>query len=297
MFSMQSLSTVSRELSEVAARVDASVVGVHSRGGCSKTGLAWNSELVVTTARALERGERVEVVAAGKPLATKLVGVHLPSDLAVLRVEGELRALSWAAPESLTLAELVLAFARPSGHLRVRLGVLSALGAHWRLPGGTQFERYIESDLAPVPGASGGPLVSVAGELIGVNNGRLSRGALITLPAAGVSRIVDALVAHGRVLRAHLGVAIQAVALPKPLAENSGRASALLVVSVQAGSAAERAGLMLGDLLLELDGKPLARVGDLESALGEVALGQDLVLELVRGGDRRQLSVRAEERG
>jgi S1-C subfamily serine protease len=225
-----------------------------------------------------------------------LVGLHLPSDLAVLRVEGELSPLPWAAPESLALAELVLAFARPSEQLRARLGIVSVLGEKWRLPGGTEFERYIESDLGPASGFSGGPLVRATGELIGLNNGRLSRGALLTLPAAGVSRIVAALLAHGRVPRAHLGVAVQAVALPKGLVETLGRASGLLVLSVQTGSAAERAGLMLGDLLLDLAQKPLARVGDLESALGDATLGAELALELIRGGERRQLSVRAEER-
>ena len=139
-------------------------------------------------------------------------------------------------------------------------------------------------------------MVRVTGELIGLNNGRLSRGVLLTLPAAGVGRIVEALVAHGRVPRAHLGVAIQAVRLPKPLAEALGRESGLIVMSVQPGSAAERAGLLLGDVLLALGGRPLARVGDLHGALGEVTLGAELSLQLVRGGDRRQLSVPAEER-
>jgi S1-C subfamily serine protease len=293
---MQSLAMVSRELSEVAARVEPSVVSVQTRGACGFSGLAWQSDLVVTTARALERGERVEVLARGKRLATKRVGVHLASDLAVLRVEGELSPLPWAAPESLALAELVLAFARPSERVHARLGVVSVLGEKWRLPGGTEFERYIESDLAPAAGFSGGPLVRASGELIGLNNARLARGALLTLPAAGVSRIVEALLTHGRVPRAHLGVAVQSVALPTALAETLSRASALLVMSVQEGSAAERAGLMLGDLLLDLAESPLTRVGDLESALGEVKLGAELSLQLLRGGERRNLSVRAEER-
>jgi S1-C subfamily serine protease len=293
---MQSLAVVSGELSEVAARVEASVVSVQARGSCGASGLAWTSDLVVTTARALDRGERVEVVVAGRRSAAKPLGVHLPSDLAVLRVEAELTPLPWAAPESLRLAELVLAFARPGERARARLGILSVLGDEWRLGGGAEFERYIESDLAPVPGSSGGPLVRANGELVGLNNGRLSRGVLLTLPAAGVGRIVEALAQHGRVPRAHLGVAIQAVHLPKPLAESLGRASALMVMSVQPDSAAERAGLLLGDVLLELGTSPLARVGDLEDALTQAVLGSELTLQLVRGGEQRQLSVRAEER-
>lgn len=298
---MQSLPVVSRELSEVAARAEGSVVNVQAHGSCGATGFSWASDLVVTTARALDGGGRVEVGLQGRRLPAKLLGVHLQTDLAVLRVEGELdvlklSALPWAAPESLALAELVLALARPGDRVRARLGIVSALGEKWRLAGGAEFERYIESDLSPAPGFSGGPLLRANGELIGLNNARLSRGVLLTLPAAGVSRIVESLVAHGRVPRAHLGVAVQSVRLPRPLAEAVGRASGLLVLSVEPGSAAERGGLMLGDLLLELGGRPLGQVGELQAALGEATLGTEIPLQLVRGGDRRQLAVLAEER-
>lgn len=298
---MHSLPLVSRELSEVAARAESSVVNVQAHGCCGATGLSWAPDLVVTTARALDGAGRVEVRLQDRGLPAKVVGVHLQTDLAVLRVEGELdvlnlSALPWAAPESLGLAELVLALARPGERLRARLGIVSALGEKWRLAGGAEFERYIESDLAPASGFSGGPLLRANGELIGLNNGRLSRGVLLTLPAAGVSRIVDALVTHGRVPKAHLGVAVQGVRLPPPLAEALGRASGLLVLSVGPGSAAERSGLMLGDLLLDLGGRPLGRVAELQLALAESTLGAQLPLSLVRGGDRRTLAVLAEER-
>jgi len=98
------------------------------------------------------------------------------------------------------------------------------------------------------------------------------------------------------VRRAHLGVGVQEVGLPSTLAESLGRHSGLLVMSVQPGSAAERAGLLLGDLLLDLGDARLACAGDLELALAQAPLGQTLELSLVRGGARQRLAVSAEER-
>ncbi|HWA77768.1 MAG TPA: trypsin-like peptidase domain-containing protein [Polyangiaceae bacterium] len=293
---MSNLSAISEELSQAAAGAESSVVRVQTRGAPLATGLAWGPGLVVTTARALEGGASVDVSIGGTLIAAKRVGVHVGSDIGVLRVDAELAPLPWAAPASLRVAELVLALARPGEQLRVRLGVLSVLGPEWRLGGGVAFERYIESDLAPARGASGGPLLRPSGELIGLNNGRLARGALLTLPAEGVGRIVDELVAHGRVRRAYLGVAIQAVPLPKGLADSLSRPTGLLVMSVQPDSSAERAGVLLGDVLLELGGAPLSAVGDLERALFQAPLGSQVELSLLRGGARERLLLSAEER-
>jgi S1-C subfamily serine protease len=293
---MSNLSVISEELSQAAAAAESSVVRVQTRGAPLATGLAWGSGLVVTTARALEGGASVDVSIAGTVVAATRVGAHVPSDIGVLRVDAQLSSLPWAEPTSLRLAELVLSLARPGEQLRVRLGVLSVLGPEWRLAGGVDFERYIESDLAPVRGASGGPLLRPSGELIGLNNGRLARGALLTLPAAGVGRIVDELVAYGRVRRAYLGVAIQAVPLPKALADSLSRPTGLLVMSVQADSSAERAGILLGDVLLELGGTPPRAVDDLSRALFQTPLGSQVELSLLRGGSRERVLLSAEER-
>jgi S1-C subfamily serine protease len=293
---MQSLAVISEELGKLVAAVESSVVGVFGRGPCGASGVAWTSDLVVTTARALDRDERLEVLVSGRRVVAERVGLHAPSDLAVLRVDAELSPLPRAPGESLGVGQLVLALSRPTERVRARLGILSTLGASFRLGLGAEFERYIESDLPPIPGASGGPLVRVTGELIGINNGSLVRGTLLTLPSDGVGRIVEALSAHGRVRRAHLGLAVQAVRLPKPLAEQLDRETALIVMSVQADSPAERAGILLGDVLLKLAAEPLSRVEALESALGEATIGGVCELELVRGGERRTISVRPEER-
>lgn len=294
---MDSLSNTSRELAGLVARVEKSVVGVSGRCGPSVSGVAWAADLVVTSARALEHEEGVAVNVAGRRVKAERVGVHGPSDVALLRVEAELSPLPRAAEAELAAGQLVLALGRPGEGVRAKLGMLSVLGGAYRLPGGVEVSRYVESDVAPSGGLSGGALVNTAGELIGINTVRLTRGALVTLPTSSVERVVTALASHGRLRRAHLGVSVYPVRLPGHEAEAApGRRHGVIVLSVLASSPAANAGLLIGDVLLELGGHALRGVEDLESVLGEAAIGTDSEILLVRAGSELRLPVRLEER-
>jgi S1-C subfamily serine protease len=293
---MTELLDVSRALGGVVAAAEASVVAVHG-GRCeAANGTAWGERLVVTSARVLEREQGIEVTtAAGRAPAT-LVGADPVSGIAVLRVDSELPALHARDSATLRVGELVVALARTERGLGARLGIVSRLGGEWRLPGGARFERYVESDIAPSPGLAGSALLTASGELVGVSSTVLARGALVALPAASVGRIVSALVAHGRVRRARLGIALERVELPRAVAERLGRRRGLVVTSVVEGSAAERGGLLLGDVLLAIGEKPTERVSDLQSALDESAIGVSVSIDILRAGREERLVLAPEAR-
>ncbi len=293
---MTNILDVSRALGSVVASSEASVVAVHG-GRCDvSTGIAWGKDLVVTGTASLDGEQGVEVTTAKGRVSGTLVGADPRSGIALLRVEAELSPFKLADASALRLGELVVALARTGRGLGARLGIVSRLGGPWRLPGGARFDHYVESDVTPTPGLSGSALVTVSGELVGINAPGLGRGALVSLPAAGVARIVDALLAHGRVRRARLGVALERVELPRVLAERLGRRRGLVVVAVVEGSPAERAGLMLGDVIYALRDKPIERVDDVHDALDESAIDADVYADILRAGAEQRVLVKPEAR-
>jgi len=234
--------------------------------------------VILTTARAVAGREKLEVVQGDHSTVAQVVGYDLATDIGVARAETPIgKAPPWA-DEPLKLGALVLSSSRPGRAARVRLGVVSQLGDAWHSLRGGRIERYVETDHTPEPGFSGGLGFDAQGRAVGMSSAGLLRGVALLLEKPTLDRIVTALLGHGRVRRGYLGVGTQAVRLPDPA-----QASGLLVASVQPGSAAERAGLVIGDVLLALGGAPLRDAGALQAAL-EDAEGRTLTLQLLRGG-------------
>lgn len=287
---------VSEQLADAVAAAEKSIVTIFGERSHGASGLAWSKDLVVTAAHALEREEGLEVGAGDERAKATLLGADAASDLAVLRVEAPLTPAATVDPSALRLGELALALSRNARGLKVRLGVVSRLGGEWRLPGGQRVPRFVESDIVPAPGHSGSVLVNAEGALIGVNAAGFSRGSLVALPASAVGSIVDSIVQHGHVRRARLGVGLERVELPRLLAERRGQRRGLLVTSVLEGSPADRGGVVLGDLILGVAGRPTERVDDLMSALSESAIGVPLALDLVRAGSESAVTLSPEAR-
>jgi serine protease DegQ len=293
---MTPVSELSNGVADAVAKAAGSVVAVHA-GRCeTASGVAWSDEYVVTSARALERDQDLEVTVGDERSPATLVGADPGTDLAVLRVARKLEPPAHADVSALRVGQLAVALSRGGRGLRARLGVVSRLGGAWRLGPGVPVERYVESDVAPAAGLSGGALIDGNGALIGVNATGVLRGVLVALPGTAVTRVLEAIVSHGHVRRAKLGVAVERVDLPAALAERRGRQRGLIVLGVAAGGAAERAGLLLGDVLLSVGGTPITRVDELSSTLDESSIGRELPVELVRAGSELTLTVRPEAR-
>lgn len=146
------------------------------------------------------------------------------------------------------------------------------------------------------PGFSGGPLVATDGKLIGVNTSGLLRRMDVVVSAATVSRVVEALLAHGRMRRGYLGIGAQPVRLPAALAQSLAQEIGLLIISVEANSPADRNGLLLGDVIAGIGGQPIDEMDDLLNALGGDRIGTSVMVRVVRGGVVKEIPVVVGER-
>jgi S1-C subfamily serine protease len=273
----------------VRAARQASESLVHVSASCRRgaTGAVYTDEgLVLTTARAVASAAEVEVALGEQTAKARLVGFDAATDIGVLQLEQSLgKAPAWvtAPPE---LGTALLFGSRPGRAPRVRLGLVSQLGDAWHTPRGGRVERYLETDLAPEPGFSGGLAFDHEGRAVGLSAAGLLRGVPLLLERATLERVVSAITQHGRVRRGYLGVGTQAVQLP----DAAGQGVGLLVSSVQPDSAAANAGVLLGDVLLRLGSSPLTDSAALRAAL-EDSEGQELELSLWRAGSALLLKV------
>jgi S1-C subfamily serine protease len=296
---MTFLTDLSNALAGLVSGVEDSIVRVEAREWTPASGVVISEGgLVVTADHAVTRDEQIRVgLADGRVLDARPVGRDPSTDLAVLQLDGQgFKALPAAGADALRVGALALAVARPGEKLRASLGIIGRAGGAWRTHAGSQVERFIQPDVVMYPGFSGGALLAADGALIGINTTGLARNAVLTLPVEAVLRVAADLAAHGHMRRAYLGVGTQPVRLQAGLAGEAGQETGLLVVSVEAGSPAEKAGLMVGDILVALDGQPLRHVDDLLTFLSGDRIGQSVTARLARGGALIQASIIPVER-
>ncbi len=291
------MSNVLVELSEAMAaaaeKAGASTVLVDARRRMPASGIAYAADLVLTADHVVEREENLTVTLSdGTKLAATLAGRDPGSDLALLRLE---RAIAVPADpaKSARIGQLVLALGRPSADgLEASLGVVSAVGGPVRTQRGL-IDRYIRTDTTPFPGFSGGPLVDAEGRVVGLNTSGFGHGAALTVPAEQAWKIVEQLAVHGSVQRGYLGVRSQAVEIADAaqVALKREQAIGLLVMSVEAGSPAESGGLMVGDIIVGLNGQAVADHDALFAGLAGDLVGKTIPLEVLRGGQPQALKV------
>jgi S1-C subfamily serine protease len=293
------LSNLSDALAGIVETTGQGVVRVEARRRLPASGAVWSPDGVIVTAHhVIQQDDAVGVgLPSGETVSATLVGRDPTTDLAVLRVAAtDLIAPDWGEPDDLKVGHLVLALGRPGRTVQATLGIVSALGGSWRTPAGGQVDRYLQTDVVMYPGFSGGPLVGARGRVLGLNTSALLRGVSLALPVPTVRRVVETLLSHGRMRRGYLGVGAQGVRLPASVAETLGQETGLLLVSVKPESAADRAGLLLGDTIVGLDGQPVRRMEDLTALLSGDRVGHSVPVRIVRSGQIQELDVVIGER-
>jgi S1-C subfamily serine protease len=297
---MSVLAGLSQDLSSTVELAGRSVVAIHARRRIPSSGVVWRSGVVVTAAHTLTRDEDIGVtLASGRSTSATLAGRDPATDLAVLRLQdAAVPAVEAGSAADLEVGRLVLALGRPGPQLTASLGIVSAVGGEWRTWQGGRVEHFVRLDLAIYDGFSGGPLVEAGGRVLGINTSGLARAMALALPASTVDRVTDQLLASGRVSRGYLGLAAQPVQLPEGLRQRLGLSGGLglVIVNLEPGGPAESAGLLLGDILIALDGREVGDPADLLAALGGERVGKPVELRLVRGGEPRTVAVRVGER-
>ena len=251
--------------------------------------------LVMTNAHVVSGADEVTVkLTDRREFRAKVLGVDKQTDIAVLRIDAKnLPSVKLGDPAQTRVGDWVLAIGSPFGFENtVTSGIVSAKSRS--LPDGT-FVPFIQTDAAINPGNSGGPLFNLQGEVIGINSQIYSgtggyQGLSFAVPIDVASKVEAQLVAHGKVTRGRLGVTIQN--LNQALAQSFGldKPQGALISSVEAGSAADKAGLKTGDVILSIDGKDIITSGDLSGAVAEKAPGAQVKLAVVRKGERKEIS-------
>ena len=303
------LDAYSRAVIDVVDRVGPAVVRLsvqagQSGGGAGSGVIVAPDGLVLTNSHVAGTAPRIEVTTAdGQDLRARLVGDDPDTDLALLRVDEAvtLPAAPLGDSKRLKRGQLVIAIGNPLGfESTVTTGVVSALGRSLRSRNGRLIDDVIQTDAALNPGNSGGPLVSSHGEVVGINTAVImgAQGICFAVAANTASFVLGELVRHGRVRRAFIGIAAQQTAIPQRLRRAAGLAQdgAVMVGTVEPDSAAARAGVRPGDIIVALDGATIAGADDLVRTLTGEKIGRKVALDVLRGTERLTLAVVPQER-
>jgi S1-C subfamily serine protease len=292
---MATLSDLSREIADLVGRLGPSVVRVDARRGRPATGIIWADNLVLTADHVIEDEN---ILVSGPPTTVKasVVGRDRATDLALLRTEG-LKGAPAPRGQSANVrtGQLVIAVGQVND-LQVTFGIVSGLSGSFRSWRGGQIEHLIQTTADLLPGFSGGPLVDAEGRVMGINSWNFGRGVSRALPIEIAERVAESLRTHGRIRRAYLGLGAQPVRLSQALVNQLGQESGLLVVTVEPGGPAQKAGLLQGDTITTIDGDPVRHLDELFGKLGALEVGSAHRLGVVRAGELKDLRVTVGER-
>ncbi|MFK7768091.1 MAG: DegQ family serine endoprotease [Mariniblastus sp.] len=227
--------------------------------------------------------------------SAKVVGSDPETDLAVLKIDASgLQPVEWADSESAEVGEWVVAIGSPFGlNQTVTSGIISAMGRDDM--GIASYENFIQTDAAINPGNSGGPLVNLKGELLGINTAIASRsgaynGIGFAIPSSMANRVMNSIVDHGKVARGYLGVMIQN--LEEGLASSfSFDGEGVLIGDVVPGGPGEQGGLQPGDIVTQLNDKPISSSSELRNRVADLAPGSTVKMEVVRNGSVMSFSI------
>jgi S1-C subfamily serine protease len=302
------LDTFSTTVAGVAEAVGPTVVRVESagpngRGGVGSGVVIAGDGLVLTNSHVVAGAKRLRLsFTEGGEAEALALGDDPDTDLALLRSDLPRGAAIARLGDSKTLkrGHLVIAIGNPLGfESTVTAGVVSALGRSLRSRNGRLIDDVIQTDAALNPGNSGGPLVASNGEVMGINTAMIAgaQGLCFAVSSNTATFVISEFIAHGRVRRAHLGIAAQTIPLPRRLIVATGSAPrAVRVGEIEQGSPAERGGLHVGDIVLSIDGAAVDGADDLIRLLGGEKIGRPMVLGVIQGARMREVEITPIER-
>jgi Do/DeqQ family serine protease len=254
---------------------------------------------ILTNHHVVEAADEIEVALAdGKKLLAKVVGNDPETDLAVLKVQNEsLPAITFGTADALRVGDVVLAIGNPFGvGQTVTSGIVSALGRSGL--GINVFENFIQTDAAINPGNSGGALVDARGRLVGINTAIYSRapggaslGIGFAIPVSTASMVLESIVRTGGVTRGWIGVGLQPITPAIAEAFKLGALEGVIINEVLRGGPADKAGVRLGDVLLEVEGRRISDPNSVLNAVAALAPGSPARLKLKRKGEDVDLTV------
>jgi len=294
------LMELSDELANAVEHVGKSTVAVKEGGRVGVSGTVWRKDVVVAAEHTIRgRPEVTVVLPSGETAVAAVIGRDPTTDVAALKLNAVAHQPEFADPASLRPGNIVFAVGRRvETGLNAAFGVVRAVSGAWRTWRGGRIDQALRLDLEPFTGFSGGPLIDAAGRILGINTSG-PRGAVLTIPKATVDRVLQGLLSKGRIARPFVGIGGQPVMIPSALCtklkldDNRG----VLVVVVEEGGPAEKAGVTVGDIIVSIGNTRVSEPSDLLAALDPEAVGKPLRVRVLRGGVSVDVDVIVGERG
>jgi S1-C subfamily serine protease len=294
------LTAFSESLVLAVAKAGASTVLVNGRRRMPASGIVYAPDLILTADHVVERDEDLSIMLDnGTTVNATVAGRDPSSDLALLRLETASAVPAEKAEQEARVGQVVIALGRPSlDGIEASFGIVSAVGGPVRTGHGGLLDRYLRTDAVPFPGFSGGPLIDTEGKVVGLNTSGLAHGAAITIPAYHVWSDAENLAKFGYIKRGYLGIRSQLVELSSDARKALGREqeAGLLLVSVESGSPAEAGGLIVGDILVAIEKQAIGDHDELMVHLAGEAVGKLLAIQILRGGQPKEVAVTVGER-
>ena len=296
------LGEFSAQITAAVENATQSVAAIDARSRVATSGIVWrDGGIIVSTNHTIRRDENITVALEnGKTASATLIGRDAGTDLAVLKIDDEeiaktLKPAEIAATSEIKVGNFVVAVGRTGAESGVSasFGIISQFSGAWRAWGGDEIERFIGLDLAIRLGFSGGALLNTEGKVLGINTSAFGRGLALTIPSETVNRVTDVLLTKGSVARPYLGIGTQTVPLSESLREKLDleQASGLMLLMVEADGAAEKAGMLIGDVLLSIDEKPTLEPMDVQAALWDKSPGEVINAKVLRGGELKKIEI------
>jgi S1-C subfamily serine protease len=292
------LDAYSRAVTGAVARVAPAVVHIELPNGAGSGFVFAPDGLILTNSHVVSGNAHVKVTLLdGRRFDADVVGDDPDTDLAVLRISAEtLASIEFGDSAALRPGQLVIAIGNPLGFQHtVTAGVVSALGRGLRARTGRLIENLVQTDAALNPGSSGGPLVTSAGTVVGVNTAiiRGGNGIAFAIPSSTAQSVVSSLLRDGRVRRAVLGISAQTTVIARRFVMEHRLVAThgVLVTEVHRGSRADAANVKAGDVIVEFGGVPTGSVDALHRQLAATAIGVPVTMRILRHGVVRRLTV------
>jgi S1-C subfamily serine protease len=226
------------------------------------------------------------------------VGRDRTTDIAVLKLENiELPVVEIGDASALKVGHLVQAIGRSRDSLNASMGVVSAMGGSWRSSYGGLIDQFLRLDLNLYPSIEGGALVDATGQVVGMTVSGPKR-TVISIPASTINRVVDQLLLKGHIARGYLGLGMQPVRLPETLKNtlNLTSVAGVIAINVESEGPADKSGLLIGDVIIAIDGTAVSDTSDIQAMLGSNSVGKTLNVQIVRGGALVEVALTVGER-
>ncbi|HVP22021.1 MAG TPA: trypsin-like peptidase domain-containing protein [Anaerolineaceae bacterium] len=270
-------------------------VQVNGRRRMPSSGIVYKSNLIITANHTVEREDDITVAFSGeKTFSARIAGRDPARDLVLLRLSEGSASPASVSEVTPNIGLPALAVARPdASSLEASFGIIRAIGGPVRTGRGGMLEKYLRAEVNPYPGFSGGPLIDLDGNLLGMNTSGFSMGSLVTIPVDIIWKMAANLAEHGSVRRGYLGIRSQPVNLSDANQSvlNRTQENGLLLVGIEAGSPAASAGLIVGDILVSIEGQPVSSHDTLQSHLSSDLVGKSITVGILRGGQSHDVTV------